>query len=249
MFDKDKILAKVGIGSAEVDTRLDRDRFRPGETFTAQVVVDGGGTDREIEGLVLKLMVEMREEPGEAARTKAIDTWHLHDGFTIHEGDQRVTDFEGRLHPETPVTEWSCRQNLSKVWIHTGLDVESAVDPKDKDYLRIEPTEPMAAVLSAIERSGYRPERLTVDPDRVQAGEVSAELHCDQEFPFRPENRRSSRFKEVEVHFVPREDRTHVLLEFDFPRQSEQFRSMVVDDDDFSVDGIQREFRRHADAV
>lgn len=248
MFDKDKILAKVGIGSAEVDTRLDRDRFHPGEEFSAQVVVEGGETDQEIEGLVLKLMVEMRDGPNEAARTKAIDTWHLHDDFTIHEGERRVIDFEGRLHPETPVTEWDCRQNLSKVWIHTGLDVESAVDPKDKDYLRIAPTEPMAAVLEAVERAGFRPERLTVDPDRVQAGEVTADLHCDQEFVFRPKNR-SSRFEEIEVHFVPREDRTHVLLEFDFPRRSEQFRSMDVDNHDFSVDSLRREFERIADSV
>lgn len=248
MFDKDEILAKVGIGSAEVDTRLDRDRFRPGEAFSAQVVVEGGEADQEIDGLVLKLMVEMRDEPGEAARTKAIDTWHLQDEFTIHEGERRVIDFEGRLHPETPVTEWDCRQNLSKVWIHTGLDVESALDPEDKDYLRIVPAKPMAAMLEAVERAGYSPDRLTVDPDRIRTETITADLHCDQEFVFRPRDR-SSRFEEVEIHFVPRQDRTHVLLEFDFPRRSEQFESMVVDHGDYSVAGLKHEFERLADAV
>ncbi len=47
---------------------------------------------------------------------------------------------------ETPITEVSCRWNSARVWIQTHMDVDWGIDAKDRDYLRVLPTQDYADV-------------------------------------------------------------------------------------------------------
>lgn len=242
----DKLLASVRIGGATVDTRLATTRLQPGEKFEAEIVVEGGEAEQEIDEFELQLMAELREEVNEPGRNKMIDSWEIDKEFTIHEGEQKVIPMEGRIHPETPVTEINVDPVLTKVWIATGMDIEKGIDAKDKDYLQIEPTPAMKAMLKAVEQSGFRLHKVTTDPDRIRTDEITSDLAFDQEFEFKPTSG-DVYIEEVEIHFVPRDDKTHVLLEFDKHSGSENFHSMSIDNDDFDVDDLAERFQHYLD--
>jgi len=240
MFDN--VLASVRIGAAEVDTLLESDTVRPGETLSTQVVVDGGNVDQDIEAIELEL--KTKRERDEGSDTYEIGSTRVTGAFTIHEDEQRVFEADIPIHRETPVTTLGGRRDHSKVWIDTDLEIERAIDADDTDYLNVAPTDPMAAMLDAVSAAGHSLHEVTVDTDIISTGHEDARLPVDQEIVFKPDGGRD--YKEVEVHLLPRAEVTHVLLEFDYRIKSEQFEAMVIDHDDYSVDSLRREFDRLA---
>ncbi|MFB6152034.1 MAG: sporulation protein [Haloarculaceae archaeon] len=243
MFEN--VLASVRIGAAAVDTRLDQSVVAPGETFSAQVVVDGGEVDQDIEGIELEL--KTRREVEDARRPYEIDSYHVTDSFTIHEDEREVFDVEWRLHPETPVTTVDARYNRAEVWIDTDLAIDRAIDADDTDYLDVGPTAPVEAMLDAVAAAGYSLHEVTVDDDRIGVNDRRSDLPLDQEFVFRPDG--SAGFTEVEVHFLPDDGATDVLLEFDRSHRSESFESLRIDHDDFDADSLSRRFREIAQRI
>jgi sporulation-control protein len=242
------LLASVRIGAAEVDTLLDQEELSPGDEFSAQIVVRGGKVDQTIEGLELRLITEMREKAHESGTNNVIDQWPLNEEFTIGAGEEKVIPFESRLHPETPVTAIDAPRQLTKVWIATGLAIDAGIDAKDKDYLTVVPTQPMMAMLQAVERCGLTLRKVSVDNDYITIDNETSALGCDQEFEFRPTATSRHGFSESEIHFVPRSDHTKVLLEFDKPN-GEVFRSMTIHHDNYSIEALAEEYRRYLKTV
>lgn len=238
MFDN--VLASVRIGAAEVDTLLDRETVRPGETLSTQVVVDGGNVDQDIEKIELEL--KTKRERGDATETYEISREVVTGSFTIEEGEQQVFEADLPIHRETPVTTLGARRNEAKVWIDTDLEIDRAIDADDTDYLDVAPTEPMTAMLDAVERAGHELSEVTIDDDRIGAGSERADLPLDQEIVFRPTGSRD--YKELEIHFLPRETTTHVLVEFDYTMRAEQFEAIEIDHADYSVQSLERAFER-----
>lgn len=240
MFDN--VLASIRIGAAEVDTLLERDTVRPGETLETQVVVDGGKVDQDIQAIELEL--ETEREVGDSRQTYEISSKHVTGPFTIEEGDRKVFEATILIHRETPVTTLDARYNHAKVWIDTDLEIERAIDADDTDYLNVAPTEPMEAMLDAVSQAGHSLYEVSVDNDRISVGNATADLPLDQEFVFRPQGDRD--YTELEVHFLPRDSVTHVLLEFDYRLKSERFESIEIDHDSHSVDELRDAFERYA---
>jgi sporulation-control protein len=240
MFDN--VLASVRIGAAEVDTLLETDTVRPGDTLPVQVVVEGGKVDQDIETIELEL--ETRRYLDEGRDSYELSSHHITGAFTVEAGDRKVFESEIPIHPETPVTTLNAKKNRAEVWIDTDLEIDRAIDADDTDYLNVAPTEPVAAMLEAIEQAGHRLHEVAVDNDRIATNDAQAQQPVDQEIVFKPTGDRS--YKELEVHFVPREDVTHVLLEFDYRIRSEEFESMQVYHDDYSVEELRRAFERYA---
>lgn len=240
MFDN--VLASVRIGAAEVDTLLERDTVQPGETLSTQVVVDGGNVDQDIEAIELEL--KTKRELDEGSDTYEIASKRVTGAFTIHEDEQKIFEADIPIHHETPITAIDARHDTSKVWIDTDLEIDKAIDADDTDHLNVAPTEPVAAMLDAVSAAGHSLHEITVDTDRIAIYDEQAQLPVDQEFVFKPDGNRD--YKEVEIHFLPREDVTHVLVEFDYRVASEEFESIVIDHDDYSADGLRRRFERLA---
>lgn len=240
MFDN--VLASVRIGAAEVDTLLEQDTIQPGETLSTQVVVDGGNVDQDIEAIELEL--KTRRELDEATDTYEIASKRVTGEFTIHEDERQVFEADIPIHQETPLTALDARHDESKVWIDTDLEIDKAIDADDTDHLNVAPTDPMATMLDAVAKAGHSLYEITVDSDRIRTHHEEAHLPVDQEIVFKPDGDRD--YTEVEIHFLPREHETHVLVEFDYRIASEDFESMVIDHDDYSVESLRREFERLA---
>jgi sporulation-control protein len=149
------LLSRVGIGSATVDTILERDTVRPGESVEAHIEIEGGSDDQDVEELELAVATAYQVPDGDddvSYRTAEISEMELTDGFTIEAGEERTMDVPPI---EIPVTT-PATIDRTRVWIRTGLEIDWSVDPTDEDRLNVEPGPYLAALLEAIEDLGFR---------------------------------------------------------------------------------------------
>lgn len=200
-----KWLASVGIGSARVDTQLAKDQLTPGENFQGKVVVEGGNTEQQIDRINLFVMTEaLRERDDKKFYEKVVlHKFSLSESFTIGEGEKKEFDFEFTLPIQTPPT-----LGRTKVWIQTGLDIPSAIDPKDRDYIQVQSHPSMSTVLDAIYNGlGFHLRKVEM--------EYSKRLGYIQEFEFLPSNEFRADLDELEAYFFLKEHEIEVVLQVD----------------------------------
>ncbi len=194
----DKVFASVGIGSAEVDTRLEKDIYMPGETVKGVVQIKGGKVEQKIDEIYLSLNTTYLRESDDRKYnvTATIDRFRLTSPFTIGTNERREIPFTFQLPYDTPLSI-----GKSKVWVATGLDIKGGVDPSDKDYLKVVPNSLMAAVFNAIDNLGFRIREADCEeaPHRLRR-----RLPFVQEFEFVPSSGPfRGRLDELEVVFFP----------------------------------------------
>jgi sporulation-control protein len=193
-----KFLASVGIGSARVDTKLIRDVVTPGGEIKGIVEIQGGSTDQRIDDIYLALNTTYVKESDDKKYTVSglIDRFKLTESFTIMANERKEIPFSFILPPDTPISI-----GKTKIWISTGLDIKNAVDPSDKDYLRVVPNEIMDAVFQAVNGLGFRLREAECQqaPHRLRR-----RLPFTQEFEFVPSSGPfRGRLDELEVTFFP----------------------------------------------
>ncbi|MBU2713450.1 sporulation protein [Zooshikella harenae] len=212
-----KILASIGIGSATVDTRLTQSVYEPGEAITGEVYIVGGDTEQHIAGLehALVALAEAETDEGEYITHYIIQSWKMAESFIIQAGEEKIIPFTYQLHYETPVTQLNCPTETCKVWIQTGLNIDLALDPSDRDYIDIAPTNVMSTFLDAMTECGLILSYANVAKGFVKSPSFTSTSGCYQELDFTPKDSGLFNFKEVEVSFVPENNCTHVMLEID----------------------------------
>lgn len=226
-----KFLSSLGVGGATVDARLDSTVLLPGERFSGHVLVNGGDTRQVIEGLELAVVTRVEVESGEDEflGNHILQSFKLASEFIVQPNSQQVFPFEAILHPEAPVTEVNCRGNRTQVWLQTGLAIDMAKDASDRDHLRIAPTSAMQAFLDAMESCGFAMHTVDVEKGFLTANNFRSRSGCYQEFEFKPIGHGYGQLQEVEVSFVPEDDRTHVLLEIDRAFRDDTYRALTID--------------------
>ena len=198
-----KVLATVGIGNATVDTVLASETVRPGETVDAEVRVEGGNAEQEVRHIDLEFETYYHTEDGR--REGTVDTARLTDGFTVEPDGSRTIDTAVEIPWGTPLTMGGV-----DVWLETELDV-TGVDPEDKDYLDVQPTDRMQAVFDAAESLGCS---LHTAKNEEVPGWGSNRFV--QEFEFRPSGGPfRGDLDELELIFDPGPDRLTVRVEVD----------------------------------
>lgn len=217
-----KILSSVGIGSAKVDTVLEDDEFYPGDEIDAVVKIKGGSVEQSIEGLYLTInatyesvvMVpgdeeedgEMTEE--EVVRTAQLAKIQVSDPFTIGPGEEKEISISFDLPYYTPLT-----MGKTKVWIATGLDIERAIDPKDRDEIDVIPGPLVSAFFNALAELGF--EMVEADCEEVER-RSSDDLPFFQEFEFKAfSGPFKGRVSELEVVFFVEADAVEAYLDLD----------------------------------
>ncbi|WP_336339314.1 sporulation protein [Haloarcula brevis] len=215
------VLSRIGIGSATVDTILPTDTVRAGDSVRAEVHVEGGTTDQEVDAVYFALETEYKSDEG--SKDAIIDQWQLTEPFTIEAGEERRFETTIDVPRETPVTTRS-----TAVEIETGLDISMAVDPGDADYVEVEPTRRTQAVFDALASLGFS---LHASSCAATAGSLfTTSTTFVQEFEFRPENGEfAGEVDEVEVVPVFGDDGLAVYVEVD---RSAGLLSEVTDADE-----------------
>ncbi|WP_435101893.1 sporulation protein [Halarchaeum sp. P4] len=200
-----ELLSRIGIGAATVDTRLPS-TVTAGETVTATVDVAGGDAEQTVERIYFAIRTRYESEDTSGVATVARET--LAENFTIDPGEERSFEVDLDVPRETPVTV-----GHTEVWVDTGLDVEWAIDPEDRDHLDVQPSERQRTVLDAIEDLGFSLK--TAYPESAPGGLFDSARFM-QEFEYLP---RSGPYRgdldELEVVFHPTADALDVRLQVD----------------------------------
>ncbi|MGB9931929.1 sporulation protein [Haloarcula amylolytica] len=215
------VLSRIGIGSATVDTILPTDTVRAGDSVQAEVHVEGGSTDQDIDAVYFALETEYKSDEG--YKDAIIDQWQLTEPFTIEAGEERRFETTIDIPRETPVTTRS-----TSVEIETGLDISLAVDPGDEDYIEVEPTHRTQAVFDALDSLGFT---LHSSSCQATAGSLfTTSARFVQEFEFRPQRGEfAGTVDEVEIVPVFDDDLLTVYVEVD---RSAGLLSEVTDADE-----------------
>lgn len=194
-----KILASIGIGSAIVDTKLERSRVAQGEEIRGIVEIRGGNTEQKIDDIYLTINTQYLQESNDRKMnvTAVIERIRLAESFTISANERREIPFSFVLPLDTPVT-----LGRTRVWVATGLDIKHAVDPKDKDFLEVQPGKLLGAVLDAISSLGFRIREVECEKAPYR---MKRRLPFIQEFEFVPISGSFRRkLDELELVFQPK---------------------------------------------
>ncbi len=206
-----KVLASVGIGSAKVDTKLETDVVAPGGQIKGVVEIQGGNTQQQLNDVYLTVKTKYVKESDDKKYhvTGVIDQFRLIESMTLEKNERKTLPFSFHLPLDTPLSI-----GRTQVWIETGLDIKNAVDPTDKDYLRVVPNELMESVLQAVNNIGFRLREAECEqaPYRLQR-----RLPFIQEFEYVPSaGPFRGRLDELEITFFPiSNDEIEIFMQVD----------------------------------
>ncbi|WP_415381663.1 sporulation protein [Halosimplex sp. TS25] len=223
------ILSSMGIGSAEVDLVLESERVAAGGTLDGTVEVDGGNDEQTVDEIYGSLRTAYRTDEG--SYTTTITEFTLTDGFTVDAGESLTYDVTVDVPAHTPTTVFG----PTEVWIDTGLDIDWAADPDDKDHVSVEPPEALRALHDAVGALGF--DLRTATTVTSTGTQFAREREFVQEFEYEPvaEAYRDDLDK-LEVVADAAGDRLDVELEIDATdtllNERETVTRMAVDDPD-----------------
>lgn len=206
MFNR--ILASIGIGSATIDTVLEKVRFLPGEEVRGVVRIRGGNVNQRIEAAQVVVMTEyVRESNDTKYRQHAeLARYRVSQPFDIQAGETQEIPFSFNLPAETPLTI-----GQTPVWLKTELDIRGAVDPGDNDRIEVAPTAGMSVVFEALEVLDFRLRKA----DCEYAPRLGGRVPYVQEFEFVPTGPFRGQLDELEVMFFPADAGLELLLQID----------------------------------
>lgn len=198
-----KALASIGVGSAKVDTRLEKATYRQGETIRGEVFVQGGQSSQLIDEIYLYLMMQYQHEGSE--NEYIIDEFRLTDAFEIGIRETRVIPFQFQLPYDVPVSTGG-----SPIFVKTGLNIKMAVDPNDMDGIEILPHPLVDTVLHAVEEIGFRLNSVDFAFDKFYSRHPFI-----QEYRLIPLGRYQEELDEIIMVFYPNMNEVNVILSLD----------------------------------
>ncbi len=204
-----KLLSRVGIGAATVDTRLSTESLVPGEMLNGDVHITGGESDQDIDDIYLYVETEYKREYEDTTTTETCELvkYCLSERFNLHPQETKVIPFSFPLPYETPLT-----LGHQPVYVRTGLDISMAIDPKDTDYIEVRSHPLMQLVLEACQNIGFQLRKVDCEYNPYFGGNVP----FVQEFEFRPIGQYQGQLDELEVVFsLQSDDLLDVFLEID----------------------------------
>lgn len=203
-----KLLASVGIGAAQVDTRLFNDSLIPGEMVEGEVHIEGGDIAQEIDEIYIYVVTHYEREANDSkVKEECILLKYLiSQPVSLQPKQKQVIPFAFQLPYETPLT-----MGRQPVYLRTGLDIKNAIDPGDSDFIQVHPHPLMEKVLDAVKHLGFQLFKVDCEYNRY----LGRRFPFVQEFEFRPTGQYRSRLEELEVMFFLKEDELEVLLELD----------------------------------
>lgn len=203
-----KMLARVGVGAAKIDTVLEQNEYVPTGEVHGKVYIQGGNVDQEVGSIYIEVMTRyIREQDDKKHEVNyAIARHRVSDKMLVKSGQKTEVPFAFLLPAQTPLTIGN-----QKVWLHTGLDIEMSVDPTDQDYISVHPHPYMSTVLDAAELLGFRFKASTVE----YASRAPFGVPYVQEIEFHPGPQFSGRVNELELMMAFSGDGLQVLVEVD----------------------------------
>lgn len=208
-----RLLSRIGIGSATVDTVLPRTELRPGEHVEATIDLTGGSADQTIDALYFALLTRVDGED------RVVDEFQLAESLTLPAGEERTLTTEVHIPPWTPLTRGDRR-----VWLETGLDVAWAVDPEDSDEVTVVPGPYLEALFAATDALGFEPHDVSVrEPEWLDRPLVQAFRYVPTADPF------VDQVDALTLVTAPREGDLKTIVELDEREDAEAHTDIAYD--------------------
>lgn len=195
MFDK--LMAKFGHGGAKVDLVLPKDRYEIGEQVEGQILVQGGKVEQTIRHLKVQLKMEIGSSEG--SHTYIVTEIPIPTHFVIHPHEQKTIPFQFTLPLNLPLSGY-----YVSYYFATHLDIEAAVDHTDKDFIYVEPNQPIANIFNALQILGLQ--------EKSDSREFDGHR---QEFEFYPPHEYQGKVEEIEFTLSLHDTGVMVHLEVD----------------------------------
>lgn len=210
-----KLKASLGIGAAKVDTVLDSIEVFQGGELSGTVNIVGGDVEQQIDviNIVLNTEVKVETEDSTSYENFSLGRIQAVDAFVIQPGETKQVPFRMLLNDETPVTALNASKNQSHVWVETTLDIDFAIDPKDRDFVVVKPLPAVAKIIQAIEASGMSMVKADVEKGFLNGNTFASRSGCYQEIEFRSGGFVNT--KEIELSFIVEGAVINCLAEID----------------------------------
>ena len=205
-----KILSSIGIGSAKVDTKLFKTNFIPGELLEGVVEIQGGKVEQSIDEIYLSVFCNytIESDNGNYESNAILGKYKLLDSLVINPNETKSIPFSFSIPNDVPITT-----GKTNVWLQTGLDINMAIDPQDRDYIEIQPHPLVNAFLQSVKSLGFR---LRKTEAKKAPGYLRGRLPFAQEFEFKPTSGPfRGQLDELEAVFFISENRVDVILQVD----------------------------------
>ncbi|PEL13075.1 sporulation protein [Bacillus sp. AFS017336] len=189
-----KVLARLGIGAATVNTIIHTRDLYPGKNVEGIIEINGGSVAQEINHIALKLKAYANKKSGddEVSVKLQLHEERIIGNMKIEANERKILPFSFQLPYYTPITI-----RHGQVWIETDLDIDLSIDPTDTDYLKVHAHAELANFIEAFSLIGFRLRQVEVE---AQHG------HFYQEWEFVPNSKREWRFDEIECMIEPNQD-------------------------------------------
>lgn len=225
-----KLMTSVGVGAAKVDTVLTSEQIEQGGELQGTIYIAGGNTAQKIDAITLKLCTEVKTEVNDRVvyETFILGKTQGVPPFTIEAGERKQVAFTLPLPKETPITQLHTTNNKCRVWLETSLDIDFALDPKDRDFIEVTPLLVVSRLLEAINQKGFQMVKADVEQGYLKGHGFESRSGCYQEIEFK--NQGFFNGSELELSVVLAEGHVHCLLELDrsFGGRGDQYFSFTL---------------------
>ncbi|MDP9348049.1 MAG: sporulation protein [Gemmatimonadota bacterium] len=173
-----KALASLGIGGASVDAVLDSNAAAPGGKLQGRIIVRGGSVEQEIRSIELSVETDYVHEHDDhtSTHTHALGRHRVPNAIRVAPGSQQEIPFAIEVPWGAPLT-----LGAQHTWLATRLEVDAAIDPKDRDEVRVLPAPLQARLLEAMGQLGFQIRQARCEKSRLGRG-----LPFVQEIEMRP---------------------------------------------------------------
>lgn len=206
-----KLGASIGIGSAKVDTKLEKSAYYAGEQIKGQVEVYGGNVEQQINAIYLTLNTTYIKEVDDSKITAstAIQKFKVCDPFIVSANETKIIPFSFVIPFDVPITV-----GKTEVWVATELDIKSGLDSGDRDYIDIRPSKIASRILEEVQQLGFKMRQ-------VECKQASYKYRWNypfsQEFEFVPTSGAfRGKLDELEIVFISQtESSAEILMQVD----------------------------------
>ncbi|NQX59854.1 sporulation protein [Paenibacillus qinlingensis] len=222
-----KMMAKVGIGNIDFDTQFHTEAFVPGELVEGVIIAKGGSVEQKVDKIYFKIMTQYRKpSPSESdpnrMLTESVEIANILLGESLEfaPGQTIEIPFYFVLPHETPISI-----GVSPIWIRTGMDIDNAIDPSDRDDIEVLAHPHTSVIFEALEELGFHLHKA----ENEYFPQANYYLPFIQNFEFVPyKNSEYGRsVEELELVFYPDKNGVKILLEFD--RKARGFKGLLAE--------------------
>ncbi len=202
----------MGIGGTKVDTILHTQEVRPGGAVEGVIKIKGGKVERVIDRAFLNVeaMCEYESDDSKGKRYERVQRVEIPLNGKVMPKQEVTVPFSFQLHLGAPVTNRKYPTVVS-----TSLDIKKAIDPGDKDPIRIYPHPYVEVVTAAVEMLGLKIHE--VENEYSSSKRRPYDFKIVQEIEFKPANGSMYRstLDELEIVTQVQPNGVNVLLEID----------------------------------